>query len=241
MFLMINKLNMVYIECAKSSNQLDQALKNDNYKKVAKTIHSFLLTANPYLAATQKICFKLENLNAQLKLTQSRNFIHHIQSRVKTSDSIINKLQRKGFELSLESACQNLKDIAGIRVNCLYIDDIYRIAGLLLSQDDIQLIRISDYVKNPKPNGYRSLHLIIAVPVFLSPKAEIVKVEIQIRTIAMDFWASLEHEIFYKRTDAKIDSVSSELKDCADTIANVDERMQKLFNQPGKSSNLNLP
>lgn len=226
---------MVSIECLKSSNKLDRTLKSDNSKEVINNINSFLSKENPYLAATHKISYKLENLNAQLKLAQSRNFIHNIQSRVKTPDSIINKLQRKGFELSLESARQNLKDIAGVRVNCLYNDDIYQIAGLLLSQDDIKLIRISDYVKNPKPNGYRSLHLIIAVPVFLSPKAEIVKVEIQIRTIAMDFWASLEHEIFYKRTDARVASVASELKNCSDIIADVDKRMQKLFNLPNST------
>jgi putative GTP pyrophosphokinase len=237
----IDKLNVIIPEYSQSPNQLDRAFKSSNSKEVVKSIYSFLSIENPYLTATHKICQKLEDLNKQLKLTHSRNFIHTIQSRVKTPDSIVNKLQRKGFELSLESACQNLKDIAGVRVNCLYIDDIYRISGLLLSQDYIKLIRISDYVKNPKPNGYRSLHLIITVPVFHSPKTEIVKVEVQIRTIAMDFWASLEHEIFYKQMDKNVASVSSELKDCANTIADVDKRMQELYNLPNKLSNHNLP
>ena len=110
----------------------------------------------------------------------------------------MNKLQRRGFELTVESARENLTDIAGIRVICPYIDDIYLIADMLTMQDDIKLIRISDYIKNPKQNGYRSLHLIVSVPVFLSNRKEIVKAEVQIRTIAMDFWASLEHELAYK-------------------------------------------
>lgn len=232
---------MNVIEYTKSQNQLDRALCSCNSEEVVKNIDFFLSTDSAYHAAIRAICNKIENLNQQIKLTQFRNFIHTIQSRVKTSGSIVKKLQRKGFELSLESARQNLKDIAGVRVSCYYINDIYLISEQLLLQDDIKLIRISDYVKNPKPNGYRSLHLIITVPVFLSSKAETVKVEVQLRTIAMDFWASLEHEIFYKRTTAKIDSVSSELKDCADAIADVDKRMQKIFNLPIMSSEFFLP
>lgn len=232
---------MDVLEYTKSQNQLDRTFCSANSEEVIKNIDFFLSTENPYLAATREICNKLENLNKQFKLIQSRNFIHTVQSRVKTPGSIVNKLQRKGLEISLESARQNLKDIAGVRVNCLYIDDIYLISEWLLLQEDIKLIRISDYVKNPKANGYRSLHLIISVPVLPSPKSEVVKVEIQIRTIAMDFWASLEHEIFYKRTNKKVASVSSELKDCADTIADVDKRMQKLFNLPIMSSKFNLP
>jgi putative GTP pyrophosphokinase len=226
---------MDVLEYTKSQNQLDRTFCNNNSVVVVVNIDFFLSTENPYIAATHAIRSKLENLNKQFKLIHSRNIIHTIQSRVKTPESIVNKLQRKGLELSLESARQNLKDIAGVRVNCLYIDDIYLISEWLLKQNEIQLIRISDYVKNPKPNGYRSLHLIITVPVFLYPKSEVVKVEIQIRTIAMDFWASLEHEIFYKRTNTILASVSTELKDCADTIAEVDKKMQKIFYLPIKS------
>ncbi len=233
---MISELNMDVLEYTKSQNQIDTAFCSTNSEVAVKNIDFFLSTENPYLAATHAICEKLEDLNKQFKWIQSRNFIHSILSRVKTADSIVNKLQRKGLELSLESARQNLKDIAGVRVNCLYPDDIYLISEWLLSQKGIKLIRISDYVKSPKPNGYRSLHLIITIPVFLSPKSEVVKVEIQIRTIAMDFWASHEHEIFYKRTNTKATSASSELKDCADTIADVEKRMQRLFNLPILSS-----
>jgi putative GTP pyrophosphokinase len=140
----------------------------------------------------------------------------------------MDKLLRRGFELSVESARNNLTDIAGVRVICSYIDDIYLIAGLLSSQADIKVLRISDYIKSPKQNGYRSLHLIVTIPVFLSERTEVVKVEIQIRTIAMDFWASLEHDLSYKLTDGKTDDITRELKNCAEVIANIDLRMQNL-------------
>ncbi|MDL1894428.1 GTP pyrophosphokinase family protein, partial [Sphingobacteriales bacterium CHB3] len=129
-----------------------------------------------------------------------------------------------------ESARANLNDIAGIRVICPYVSDIYLVAKLLTSQDDIELIRTRDYIKNPKPNGYRSLHLIVTVPVFLSDHKEIVKAEVQIRTIAMDFWASLEHELAYKLTEGKSEDQIRELRECADAITNVERRMQNLYN-----------
>jgi putative GTP pyrophosphokinase len=140
------------------------------------------------------------------------------------------KLQRRGFDLTVESAKQNLTDIAGIRVICPYIDDIYLIRNMLTFQDDIELLRTNDYIKNPKPNGYRSLHLIVSVPIFLSDSKELVKTEVQIRTIAMDFWASLEHEIAYKLPVGKSEEIEEELKDCADVINNTDKRMQNLYN-----------
>ena len=149
---------------------------------------------------------------------------------VKTPKSIMDKLARRGFELSVKSARENLTDIAGVRVICPYINDIYLIAGLLTSQEDIVVIRTSDYIKHPKPNGYRSLHNIVEVPVFLSSGPEQVKVEIQIRTIAMDFWASLEHDLAYKLADGKTEAVLKELKECADVIAETDKRMQNLYN-----------
>jgi putative GTP pyrophosphokinase len=153
-----------------------------------------------------------------------------IKARVKTPKSIIRKLSQRGLELSIESARVNLTDIAGVRVICSYIDDVYLIAELLTSQNDIEVIRRSDYISEPKPNGYRSLHLIVTVPVFLSESTELVKVEVQIRTIAMDLWASLEHELSYKLTSGKAESVTKELKDCADIISNIDVRMQNLYN-----------
>jgi putative GTP pyrophosphokinase len=196
--------------------------------EMTATIRSFLETENLYLSATREIATKLENLNDEFKYTKDRNPIHLIQTRVKTPKSIMDKLLRRGFPLSVASARENLTDIAGVRVICSYIDDIYVIAGLLASQDDIELVRTADYIRNPKPNGYRSLHLIVTVPVFLSDRTERVRVEIQVRTIAMDFWASLEHELAYKLADGNTEAVANELKACADVIADTDVRMQAL-------------
>ncbi len=202
-----------------------------------KTVRSFIAIENLYLSATREIVTKLENLNSEFKYTQERNPIHNISTRVKTPVSIIRKLQKRGHELSVEAAQKYLTDIAGVRVICSYTDDIYLIMNLLLSQDDIQLVRKSDYIKQPKSNGYRSLHLIVTVPVFLSSKTELVQVEIQIRTIAMDFWASLEHELAYRLDDETRISVSSELRACADEIAEIDKRMQHLYRNTMQQEN----
>jgi putative GTP pyrophosphokinase len=199
-------------------------------EEATKAIRSFLETENLYLSATREIATKLENLNDEFKYGKARNPIHQIKTRVKTPKSIMDKLIRRGKEVSIKSARENLTDIAGVRVICSYIDDIYLIAKLLTSQDDIEVIRISDYIQNPKPNGYRSLHVIVKVPVFLSSSTERVNVEIQIRTIAMDFWASLEHDLSYKYTNENDDDIKHELKDCADVIAKTDLRMQNLYN-----------
>lgn len=221
---------MIKIDQTKATYIFDGVTGGMLTEEAVKAINSFMVTENLYLSATREIATKLENLNDEFKYVKDRNPIHQIKARVKTPKSIMNKLSRRGHELSVESARKNLTDIAGVRVICSYIDDIYLIAGLLTSQDDISVIRISDYIKNPKPNGYRSLHLIVTVPVFLSESTEIVNVEIQIRTIAMDFWASLEHELSYKLTDGKRDEIIRELKDCADGIADIDMRMQNLHN-----------
>jgi len=156
-----------------------------------------------------------------------------MSSRVKSPKSIVEKLSRKGFPLTCDSARDNLDDIAGVRIVCPYIEDIYTIKNLLQAQDDIKLIRITDYIQNPKANGYRSLHLILRVPVFFSDHKELVKVEVQIRTIAMDFWASLEHQLRYKAVnpDSIPSSVSQSLKECAETIAETDLKMQDIHNQ----------
>jgi len=197
---------------------------------MVKIIDSYVETENLYSSAIREITTKLENLNDEFKYTKDRNPIHQIKSRVKTPMSIFHKLQRRGHELSVESARTNLTDIAGVRVICSYINDIYLIADLLASQDDIEVIRRSDYIKAPKPNGYRSLHLIVTVPVFLSNRKEVVNVEVQIRTIAMDFWASLEQDLTYKLPDRKTEAVLKQLKECADVIAETDLRMQDLYN-----------
>ncbi len=197
-------------------------------ENVVAAVRSFLATENLYMSAVREIATKLENLNDEFQCTKDRNPIHLITTRVKTPKSIMDKLLRRGFPLSVESARENLNDIAGIRVICSYIRDIYMIADLLVSQSDIDLVRTRDYIENPKPNGYRSLHLVVTVPVFLSDRTELVKAEIQIRTIAMDFWASLEHELAYKLAGRTDETVALELKACADVIADTDLRMQAL-------------
>jgi putative GTP pyrophosphokinase len=186
---------------------------------------------NMYESATKEIATKLEILDSEFQVKNKRNPIHQIQRRVKSPQSIFEKLSRKGFEVSAQSAKENLNDIAGIRVICSYINDIYTVARLLMSQNDIEVVKIVDYIKNPKPNGYRSLHLVVKVPVFFSDRMEKVKVEVQIRTIAMDFWASLEHQLHYKAGGNVPPEIAAELKECADIISSTDLRMQNLHSQ----------
>ena len=214
---------MINIDHSKARYLLDGFNGEVIPEELAGSFRAFLAIENLYVSATREISTKLENLNDEFKTNMDRNPIHEIKTRVKTPRSIMNKLLRKGHEISVESARTNLDDIAGVRVICSYID-------LLTSQDDITLLRKSDYISNPKPNGYRSLHLVVTVPVFLLKSTEHVKVEVQIRTIAMDFWASLEHDLAYKLPKEKAGKLIDELKECADVINQTDERMQKLFN-----------
>ncbi len=181
-----------------------------------------------YNAGIKEIKTKLEILDEEFQTKYDYNPIHHIESRLKSMRSIISKLERRNLEFSPQSIKENLHDIAGIRVVCNYIDDVNRIADLLLRQDDIKLIKKKDYVADPKPNGYRSLHLVVEIPIYLAEKTVNVPVEIQIRTIAMDFWASLEHKLKYK-TDTEIsEALRIELKECAQIICIVDEKMQAI-------------
>lgn len=198
--------------------------------EMAEFMSAFLTVENTYIFAINEISSRIETLNDELKATKGYNPISKLVTRVKTPKSIAEKLIRKGCKLDIQSAKANINDIAGVRIICLYIDDIYVIARLLKKWNDINLLDKSDYVQNPKPNGYRSLHLDVAVPVFLPNRIERVKAEIQIRTLAMDYWASLEHDLTYKLTDQKTDEMVQELKDCADVIAQTDIRMQKLKN-----------
>lgn len=178
-----------------------------------------------YTCAIREVKTKLEVLNDELSVKNQRNPIEMIKSRVKKPMSILEKLQRRGFEVSLESMRENLDDVAGIRIICSFLDDIYEVAEMLVRQDDVKVIAVKDYIKNPKPNGYRSYHLIIEVPVFFTECKRNMRVEVQIRTIAMDFWASLDHQLKYKK-DLRDDSeISQELKQCADVIAQTDAKM----------------
>ncbi len=185
-----------------------------------------------YTCAIMEIETKFKVLNEQFSLIYDGNPIESIHSRVKDYDSIIRKLIRKNLPKTLESIEENIHDIAGVRVICSFEDDIYRLARCLLQQDDITLIRKKDYIQNPKPSGYRSLHLIVSVPIFLENEKKNVKVEVQFRTIAMDFWASLEHKLKYKKNipAEKMEMLTQELTDCAKISASLDSRMQQIRN-----------
>ncbi|HBF66309.1 MAG TPA: GTP pyrophosphokinase [Clostridium sp.] len=181
--------------------------------------------------ALMEVETKLNVLNAEFALKYNRNPLESIKSRIKSPMSIVEKLKRKGYPLTVESMVRNLFDIAGIRVICSFVDDIYAIAALLVQQDDITLLEAKDYIKSPKENGYRSLHLILEVPVFLAEKKKPMKVEVQFRTIAMDFWASLEHKLKYKKDISDAKEIFEELQECADIISHMDLRMQEIRNR----------
>ena len=183
-----------------------------------------------YDAAVRQLVLKFEILNDEFKVLYARNPIHHIEGRVKSLPSIAAKLLKKGQPLTIEAAKRNVNEIAGVRVVCGYIDDVYRVADMMTRQADIQLIRRQDYIQTPNYNGYRSLHLDIRLPVYLSDRTEQVIAEIQIRTIAMDFWASLEHDVRYKVDKAKLPAgINEEMLACADRIAEIDRKMQDMY------------
>ena len=181
-----------------------------------------------YSSAIKEIRTKFEILNDDLSVTYNRNPIEMIKSRIKTPESIVGKMRRKGLDISMNSLIYNIEDVAGVRVICSFIDDIYEVANMLVSQDDVTLVSVKDYIKNPKPNGYRSYHMIVEVPVFFANRRQNIKVEVQLRTIAMDFWASLEHGMKYKREIEGSEIVVAQLKECADKISDIDRRMQEI-------------
>lgn len=181
-----------------------------------------------YSCAIKEVKTKLQVLNDELSMSRKRNPIEFIKTRIKQPDSIATKLKKKGLPLTVETVRENLNDVAGIRVICAFIDDIYQVADMLTAQDDVKLIKTKDYIKNPKMNGYRSLHLIVEVPVFFSDHKEQIRAEVQIRTIAMDFWASLEHQVKYKKNVKDAENIVYELRACADVINRTDFHMQSI-------------
>lgn len=203
-----------------------QKFFGDNNKNTFEQLKQFNELMVRYNCAVREIRTKFEVLNEELSFHTSRNPIESISSRIKSPVSIVNKLARLGKDLSVEAIEENLNDVAGIRVICSFIDDIYRVADMLAKQDDITVIQIKDYIQKPKLNGYRSYHMIVEVPVFFSESKQITRVEIQLRTVAMDFWASLEHQMKYKKSTADRPEISAELKSCAEVIAATDARMQ---------------
>ena len=219
-----------------SQNMVNALLANDDavnmlYERAKRMMWSMVEYKDMqmlYTCALKEIETKFEILQTEFKIKHKRNPISNISTRLKRTESIAEKMIKNGFPVSIESIEKNINDIAGIRVICSYIDDIYFIADALLRQDDIRLIARKDYIKTPKPNGYRSLHLIVTVPVFLADERKEVKVEVQIRTIAMDFWASLEHQLKYKKDVQGEEELHIQLRECADVIAETDEKMLKI-------------
>lgn len=193
--------------------------------------HEYVHVEPMYLAAIKEVRTKLEILDDEFHHRFAHNPIHHMEWRLKSPKSVVEKMKRRHLPVSVASINGNIEDIAGVRVICNYVKDIYRISQLLLKQDDIQLLKTKDYIKKPKENGYRSLHLVVTVPVYLSEEKKRVTVEIQIRTIAMDFWATLEHDLRYKNKNEVSDDIRKRLFDCAQSITELDYEMEAIHNK----------
>ncbi|NEG54448.1 GTP pyrophosphokinase family protein [Bifidobacterium sp. SMA15] len=216
-----------------SSADLKARLKGLNLSDsifTADQITEFVDLMQVYEGAMYEISTKLEILDNEFQVRFAHDPIHHMERRLKSVNSIIGKLERKGLPIAVESIKDNLFDVAGIRVICNYRDDVYSVSNYLSAQSDIQVLRVKDYIKRPKQNGYRSLHVIYAVPVFLSSGAHYTPVEVQFRTIAMDYWASLEHALRYKTDlpDARLNEHSQTLLDCARSLQNIEVQMQNI-------------
>ena len=208
-----------------------RAAMDDSMERIADMKDQFSQTIDPilrmYNAAMCATTARLEIIEDEFKYRKLRCPIHHIDTRLKSAKSILGKLQKKDLDLTLSAACNNIYDIAGIRVVCSYIKDVYLIRDRLMAQDDVMIMQIKDYIETPKENGYRSLHMVIRVPVYFMNKKQLVPVELQIRTLAMDLWASLEHDIKYKCLyQAETENFSEELKECSRLIYEAEEKME---------------
>ena len=206
---------------------MELLMNSDNPEKVLQTMQPFIESMMHYECALMEIETKLKVLNTEFASQYNRNPFESIRCRLKKPLSIVEKMKRKGLEISIENIEENLTDIAGVRVICSFPEDIYTVSELLTKQDDIRVVCVKDYIRNPKPNGYRSLHLIVEIPIFLSNEKKYMKVEVQFRTIAMDFWASLEHKLKYKK-DIVSDQLTEDLKQCADESAALDLKMDAI-------------
>ncbi|MFF2016117.1 GTP pyrophosphokinase family protein [Paenibacillus sp. NPDC058177] len=200
----------------------------EKMKRFRNEITRFMLL---YKFALDEMETKVEILKQEFQSLHDYSPIEHTKSRLKSPESIMNKMLRKNCEISLASVKRDIKDIAGLRITCSFISDIYHVSEMLQKQDDLTVLEIKDYIKNPKPNGYQSLHLLIQVPVFMSDGQELVCVEVQIRTIAMDFWASLEHKIFYKYNQSVPERLTLELKQAAESANMLDVQMERLHRE----------
>lgn len=206
--------------------RFSERLENiEEFKDVIKDFNELMMH---YECAMLEVKTKLDVLNAELAVRDSRNPFETIKTRIKKPMSIIAKLKKDNLDITLKNIEENLNDVAGIRVICSFPDDIYKLAEYLTAQDDIRVINKKDYIANPKSNGYRSLHLILEIPIFLTDEKKYMRVEVQFRTIAMDFWASLEHKLKYKKEIPNAESISNELFYCAELINQLDYRMQQI-------------
>lgn len=214
-----------------NSLMLVRGMVDDDMEHIADMKEQFSQTIDPilrmYNAAMCATTARLEIIEDEFKYRKLRCPIHHIDTRLKSAKSILGKLQKKDLDLTLSAACNNIYDIAGIRVVCSYIKDVYLIRDRLMAQDDVMIMQIKDYIETPKENGYRSLHMVIRVPVYFMNKKQLVPVELQIRTLAMDLWASLEHDIKYKCLyQTETENFSEELKECSRLIYEAEEKME---------------
>lgn len=207
----------------------DELIAFGNWAKVHAQPYNDLMTF--YRCAIMEVETKFKVLSADLSLHSERNLIESIQTRLKKPESVMNKVLRKNIPLSIESIEKNIQDIAGIRIICPFVSDIYTLADTFLHQDDVVLIQKKDYIQNPKPNGYRSLHLIVSVPIFLHNEKKAMNVEVQMRTLAMDLWASTEHMIRYKKTTSLTEEDNRELLDCARICATLDDRLEDIYHR----------
>lgn len=219
-------------------NELNiQNINLESLKNVDK-INAAFVRAEPFIemmmyyrCALKTVQTKFEVLNEEFSIRYNRNPVESIKTRIKSPMSILEKLNRRELDISLDTIRKEINDVAGIRIICSFPEDIYFLSDMLTRQDDVIVVCVKDYIMNPKPNGYRSLHLIVEVPVFFTENTEYVKVEVQFRTIAMDFWASLEHKLRYKKSIEESSEISRELKECAEGIAAMDLKMQEIHHK----------
>ena len=214
---------------------MQKAVQNTQ-ENSAINMRKFAVQMQVYRAAIKEVQTKLEILDDAFNVQFEHNPIHHIESRLKSPASIIQKLERKGLPVNSDSVAIGVQDIAGIRVICNYIDDVWRVEQLLLEQDDVTLVKRKDYINNPKDNGYRSLHLIVSIPIFLTGGRKDTLVEVQIRTIAMDMWASLEHKLYYKSDSNIPENLLKRMNACSDALHLIDQEMLNIHQQIQKKN-----
>jgi putative GTP pyrophosphokinase len=210
---------------------MEKTFDMKNFKTIKIELTRFMMA---YKFALDEMSTKINILKDEFNYIHDYNPIEHVNSRLKSPESIFKKVQRKGIDFSLQSIKENIKDIAGMRITCSFISDIYELSRMIAKQKDIRIVEYKDYIKNPKPNGYQSLHMIVEIPIFMSDREELTLVEVQIRTIAMDFWASLEHKIYYKYNKEIPQKMLDELKESAEMAAGLDRKMENLHREMAK-------